>query len=213
MICPFLFTVKELYGTRYQSGSFSLINVGSGFYYLRSFSFLLGKPQTWLASYQLPLAYFLFLGCYIFKCQRRWDPWKGSKQALPNVSNRSACTQVAEKLIFATSTNTQLCSSGMTRLAFEMHIRGKGKDSFTDIIPVSHSHLHTQRPILVTHHHIHTWSGPCTKHRSDSGGADATRGLNTTTGYRLPRQRWEATIWQMQIRGTRWRGWPQVPEV
>ena len=33
--------VEELYGTRYQSGSFSLINVGSGFHCLRSFSFLL----------------------------------------------------------------------------------------------------------------------------------------------------------------------------
>ena len=33
----FLFTVEEYYGTRYQSGSFSLINVGSGFYCLRSF--------------------------------------------------------------------------------------------------------------------------------------------------------------------------------
>jgi hypothetical protein len=38
---PFLFAVEELYGTRYQSGSFSLINVGSGFHCLRSFfSFL-----------------------------------------------------------------------------------------------------------------------------------------------------------------------------
>ena len=37
----FLFAVEELYGTRYQSGSFSLINVGSGFHCLRSFSFFL----------------------------------------------------------------------------------------------------------------------------------------------------------------------------
>jgi len=29
--------VEELYGTRYQSGSFSLFNVGSGFHCLRSF--------------------------------------------------------------------------------------------------------------------------------------------------------------------------------
>ena len=36
----FLFTVEELYGTRYQSGSFSLINVGSGFHCLRSFFLL-----------------------------------------------------------------------------------------------------------------------------------------------------------------------------
>jgi hypothetical protein len=33
------FTVKELYGTWYQSGSFSLIYVGSGFHCLRNFSF------------------------------------------------------------------------------------------------------------------------------------------------------------------------------
>jgi len=33
----FLFAVEELCGTRYQSGSFSLINVGSGFHCLRSF--------------------------------------------------------------------------------------------------------------------------------------------------------------------------------
>ena len=31
--------VEELYGTRYQSGSFSLFNVGSGFHCLRSFFF------------------------------------------------------------------------------------------------------------------------------------------------------------------------------
>ena len=37
---PFLIAVEELYGTRYQIGSFSLINVGSGFHCLRSFSFL-----------------------------------------------------------------------------------------------------------------------------------------------------------------------------
>ena len=36
---PLPFVVEELYGTRYQSGSFSLINVGSGFHCLRSFSF------------------------------------------------------------------------------------------------------------------------------------------------------------------------------
>ena len=38
---PFLFAVEELYGTRYQSGSFSLINVGSGFHCLRTFFFFL----------------------------------------------------------------------------------------------------------------------------------------------------------------------------
>ena len=36
---PLLFAVEELYGIRYQSGSFSLINVGtSGIHCLRSFS-------------------------------------------------------------------------------------------------------------------------------------------------------------------------------
>jgi hypothetical protein len=39
LIFPFLFAVEELYGTRYQSGSFSLINVGSGFHCLLSFYF------------------------------------------------------------------------------------------------------------------------------------------------------------------------------
>jgi len=34
------FKVEELYGTRYQSGSFSLINVGSGFHCPRIFLFL-----------------------------------------------------------------------------------------------------------------------------------------------------------------------------
>jgi len=38
LIFPFLFALEEIYGTRYQSGSFSLINVGSGFHCLRSFS-------------------------------------------------------------------------------------------------------------------------------------------------------------------------------
>ena len=40
---PFLFAVEELYGTRYQSGSFSLVNVGSGFHCLRSYSSLLAE--------------------------------------------------------------------------------------------------------------------------------------------------------------------------
>jgi len=31
----FIFAVEELYGTQYQSGSFSLFNVGSGFHCLR----------------------------------------------------------------------------------------------------------------------------------------------------------------------------------
>jgi hypothetical protein len=38
---PLRFAVEELYGTQYQSGSFSLINVGSGFHCLRSFFFFL----------------------------------------------------------------------------------------------------------------------------------------------------------------------------
>ena len=43
----FLFAVEELYGTRYQCGSFSLINVGSGFDCLRSsFYFLLSFSST-----------------------------------------------------------------------------------------------------------------------------------------------------------------------
>jgi hypothetical protein len=36
---PFLFAVEELYGIQYQSGSFSLIYVGSGFHCLRSYLF------------------------------------------------------------------------------------------------------------------------------------------------------------------------------
>jgi len=38
-------TVEELYCTWYQSGFFSLINVGSGFHCLRSFSFLFSFVQ------------------------------------------------------------------------------------------------------------------------------------------------------------------------
>jgi len=46
------FAVQELYGTRYQSGSNSLINVGSGYHCLRSvsFSFLLQLPQLLWSS-------------------------------------------------------------------------------------------------------------------------------------------------------------------
>ena len=48
---PFLFAVEELYGTRYQSGSFSLNNVGSGSHCLHSlsFSFLL---SNWMENKQ-----------------------------------------------------------------------------------------------------------------------------------------------------------------
>jgi hypothetical protein len=41
LISPILFAVEELYGTWYQSGSFSLLNVVSGFHCLRSFFFFL----------------------------------------------------------------------------------------------------------------------------------------------------------------------------
>jgi len=37
LVFPILFAVEELYDTGHQSGSFSLINVGSGFHCLRSF--------------------------------------------------------------------------------------------------------------------------------------------------------------------------------
>jgi len=37
--------VEELYGTRYQSGSFFLTNVGSGFHYLRSFCSCICQQQ------------------------------------------------------------------------------------------------------------------------------------------------------------------------
>ena len=39
IVFPFLFAVEELYGTWYQSGSFSLFNVGSSFHFLRSIFF------------------------------------------------------------------------------------------------------------------------------------------------------------------------------
>jgi hypothetical protein len=45
---PFLFAVEELYGTRYQSGSFFLINVGSGFHCLRRYFFFISV--LWLFS-------------------------------------------------------------------------------------------------------------------------------------------------------------------
>jgi len=66
LILPFLFAVEELYGTWYQSGSLSLINVGSGFHCLRSFSYsfptlirsrFLAKPATLL----IPINLILFL--------------------------------------------------------------------------------------------------------------------------------------------------------
>ena len=52
LIFPFFFAVEELYGTRYQSGSFSFINVGSGFHCLRSFPPPDAHPHSsifWLA--------------------------------------------------------------------------------------------------------------------------------------------------------------------
>jgi len=45
--------VEELYGTRYQSGSFSLINVGSGFHCLLSLPLTLTLPLT--VTVTLPL--------------------------------------------------------------------------------------------------------------------------------------------------------------
>jgi hypothetical protein len=46
LIFPFLFAVEELYGTRYQSGTFSLIYVGSGFHCLRSFFIFFSWAHT-----------------------------------------------------------------------------------------------------------------------------------------------------------------------
>ena len=50
-----LFAVEELYGTRYQSGSFYLINVKSGFHCLRTFFFFffLYRPNTLYATDEL----------------------------------------------------------------------------------------------------------------------------------------------------------------
>jgi hypothetical protein len=50
----FLFTVEKFYGTRYQSGSFSLNNVGSGFHCLRNFSFSIWWAG-WMGEGVLPL--------------------------------------------------------------------------------------------------------------------------------------------------------------
>jgi len=47
--------VEELYGTRYQSGSFSLINVGSGFHCLRSFFSFFCTWQHVVTFYIVPL--------------------------------------------------------------------------------------------------------------------------------------------------------------
>jgi len=63
-----LFAVEELYGTRYQSGSFSLINVGSGLHCLRSFFlFFFSNPQMrhTLNSSVFPL-YWLTLYCRVY---------------------------------------------------------------------------------------------------------------------------------------------------
>ena len=51
LIFPFLFVVEVLYGTRYQSGSVSLINVGNGFHCLRSFFFLFSFLTYMLMHY------------------------------------------------------------------------------------------------------------------------------------------------------------------
>ena len=55
LIFPFLLMVEELYSTRYLSGSFFLINVGSGFHCLRSFSFLWNRSQWWQIQTTWPL--------------------------------------------------------------------------------------------------------------------------------------------------------------
>ena len=57
LIIPFLFAVEEIYGTRYQSGSFSLLSVGSGFHCLRGFSLFLFLPYLGLEA--------LLAGCVV----------------------------------------------------------------------------------------------------------------------------------------------------
>ena len=60
LIFPFLFAVEELYGTRYQSGSFFLSNVGSGFHCLRSFYFF--HVQGPVESHaQIPRIFFVMI--------------------------------------------------------------------------------------------------------------------------------------------------------
>ena len=46
LIFPFFFTMEKLYGTRYQSGFFSIVNVGSSFHCLCSFFFFLFIVMT-----------------------------------------------------------------------------------------------------------------------------------------------------------------------
>jgi len=60
---PFLFALEELYGTRYQSGSFSLINVGSGNHCLRSFSFLF-FPIFLILKWGLPVVEVFVAHCW-----------------------------------------------------------------------------------------------------------------------------------------------------
>jgi hypothetical protein len=66
---PFLFAVEELYGTRYQCGSFSLVYVGSGSHCLRSFSFFLFTQATtvkvwvWVLRHTTPLTHIIFSNC------------------------------------------------------------------------------------------------------------------------------------------------------
>ena len=55
--------VKERYGTRYHSGSFSLIDVGSGFHCLRSFSFFL-EEKVHREKGRLYFFFFFGGGCY-----------------------------------------------------------------------------------------------------------------------------------------------------
>jgi hypothetical protein len=60
----FLWWLEELYGTWYQSGPFSLINVGSGFHSLRNFSFLFFSVIIIL--FQPPVRYKLSLRAEFF---------------------------------------------------------------------------------------------------------------------------------------------------
>ena len=72
--------VEELYGTRYQSGSFSIINVGSGFHCLRRLSFSLtqslpGNKKCWNLNWVTLL--FPCMGTPTFLA-RKWhkvSPW------------------------------------------------------------------------------------------------------------------------------------------
>jgi len=88
--------MEELYGTRYQSGSFSLINVGSGIHCLRSFSFLFYAKRglhrcgpecfyqfsgscPWLRSLHTRMCVYQchssLRGCHTAAPSRSWNQW------------------------------------------------------------------------------------------------------------------------------------------